>query len=332
MIQFSYTKYKLFPQAALSAIAANQPREGALFQIQWPDKKVGYADLFPWPELGDQPLDRQLFDLQQGRISTLMEQTIWLARKDANLRAKKTNALTDMPRIKNHYLITDCTQISDSNLNEYKSSGFTTLKIKVGRDLHSEVRWIQRVLEQYQFQVRLDFNSSMDFSSYERFMTIFSPHTRQKIEFVEDPFPFDPDAWREASQFAPIALDQEYDLVQWDSLSGKLPFQVLVIKPARQDVDKAVKHALAHELKMVVTSSMDHPLGIVHATRIAAELKKEYTNQVLECGCNSQRAYRVNEFTTNMVFQGPYLTQVPGMGVGFDNLLQALPWTPLKPK
>ncbi|GIL16712.1 MAG: hypothetical protein BroJett040_04630 [Oligoflexia bacterium] len=332
MIQFSYFKYKLYPQAALGAIANDQPRDGALLQIQWPDKKIGYADLFPWPELGDYPLDRQLFELQEGRITPLVEQAIWLGRKDANLRAKKVNALTEAPRIKNHFLITDCTKVTDENLSEIRTAGFSTLKIKVGRQLHEEVRWVQRILEQFQFQIRLDFNSSMDFSSYERFMSFFNAILRQKIEFVEDPFPYDAEAWSEASQFAPLALDQEYDKVQWDTLTGRPPFQVLVIKPARQDVDKALKHALAHELKIVITSSMDHPVGVAHAIRVAADLKKDYGTQILECGCYSHRAYRANEFSTAMIFQGPYLTQIAGTGIGFDDLLKVLPWTLIKAK
>ena len=50
-----YWPYELTPKRRLSAIAADAPRQGALVRIE-----DGFADVHPWPELGDEPLDGQL--------------------------------------------------------------------------------------------------------------------------------------------------------------------------------------------------------------------------------------------------------------------------------
>lgn len=330
MIQFWYHRYMLYPQNSLSALADETPREGLLFKMQWPDQKVGYADFFPWPELGDMQVDAQLDELRRGHISTLLEQTIWLARKDALLRAEKKNALTESMKIKNHFLVNDFTQITDLNLNEIKSAGFSTIKVKVGRSWKDEIEWINQVLRKHSFTCRLDFNSKGDPATFERMMSVLAPGLKQRIEFVEDPFPWDFEAWSDASKIAPLALDQEYKNVNWREHLQNMPFKVIVIKPARQDVEEAVKYAVMRQLKMVITSSMDHPVGIAHAVRVAAELKKQYTTQVLECGCLSVKSYKLNDFSTKMIIQGPYLTQIMGEGIGFDQVFQSLNWTPVQ--
>jgi o-succinylbenzoate synthase len=329
VIQFFQYAYQLHPAASLNAISGMNPRDGVLFKMQWPDQKIGYADFFPWPELGDQSIQFHLRELSRGHISFLLEQTIWLARKDAMLRSQNKNALTGLNRIKNHLLVNDFRQVTDANLRDARSSGFTTMKVKVGRDWKAEVEWLNKMLKLHSFICRLDFNSRGDLATLDRMYSSLSPGIKQKIEFVEDPFPWSPTSWADAASFVPLALDQEFKNVDWQSLGGACPFNVLVIKPARQDVEDAIRIATTKKLKMVVTSSMDHPVGIAHAVRVAAEIKAKYPNQLLECGCLTHRVYKPNEFFTKMIIQGPYLTQISGTGVGFDNILEKLDWQPI---
>ena len=49
------SRYTLKPKRALSAIAREGVREGALIRVG-----DGFEDMHPWPELGDEPLDGQL--------------------------------------------------------------------------------------------------------------------------------------------------------------------------------------------------------------------------------------------------------------------------------
>ncbi len=329
MLKFWHHKYNLQPVGALGALASEKPREGALLKIQWPDKKVGYADLFPWPELGDLVLEAQLEELSRGRLNYLAEQAIWLARKDANLRAEKKNAFQGLPKIKNHFLISDPKLVTDTLVTEIKSMGFSTVKIKLGRNLEEEATWIDKFMRAQPFMVRLDLNSKGSPASFENFVSRIGLPVRPRIEYVEDPMPYNHENWMAASKLLPIALDNEFYKIDWSSMKAPLPFKVVVIKPARQDVKTTVDHVNKFGLKMVIASSLDHPVGIAHAVFTAGGLKKFYPNTLLDCGCLSLRAYKANDFSTSMIVQGPFLQDVAGTGIGFDSLFEKIQWTPL---
>jgi o-succinylbenzoate synthase len=331
MMRFWHHRYQLQPTANLSAVAGDKVREGALFKMQWPDQKIGYADFFPWPELGDAPIDIQLFELSKGHISPLLEQTVWLARRDANLRAQKKSAFSENKPIKNHLLINDFTLITYNHLKEAQETGFTTIKVKVGRDWQKETEWLN-TLQGSEFKIRLDFNLKADLAVLERMAKLLAPEIKQRIEFIEDPFTWNLNGWTDASTIFPLALDQEYKKVKWTEITSASPFKVLVIKPARQDVEDAVHQAIAKNIKIVVTSSLDHPVGIAHAAHVAMELKAKHPQNVIECGCLSDRSYRPNDFSTKLVTQGADFIKVEGSGIGFDQLWESLKWQELKVK
>ncbi len=328
MIQFEVYPYALEPVVSLNSKTQKGPRSGALLKMKWPDSKVGYADVFPWPELGDDPLPYHLGELEQGRTTSLVGQAIELGRKDALLRSEGTSALKNASVLKNHYTVADWTSISDAQLNLLQSQGVTSLKVKVGRDWPAEITWLAKVARQNNFHFRLDLNSHEDFSGFEKKMQMLPVEVKQRLEFVEDPFPFDTELWAKASNWAPLAVDFEYDHVPWDSLSS-VPFQVLVIKPARQNIELAVQRARAHDLQMVVTSSMDHPVGVAHALSVAAALKLQYPDWVLDCGCMTTPFYKSNAFSEEIRFQGPFVVPTSGVGVGFDEIFKKLPWKAL---
>jgi len=73
VLKFFYAPYELLP------LNDPEPRRGALLKVQWNEKKIGYADIHPWPELGDKPIEAHIKGLAEGKISTLVEQSIWLA-------------------------------------------------------------------------------------------------------------------------------------------------------------------------------------------------------------------------------------------------------------
>ena len=83
MLKFFTASYELLP------ISHPEPRRGALLKVEWNEKKVGYADIHPWPELGDKPIEQHIQGLAEGKISTLVEQAIWMAKKDAASAWKK---------------------------------------------------------------------------------------------------------------------------------------------------------------------------------------------------------------------------------------------------
>lgn len=347
MLKFWFSKYELLPMNPIGAVlnynfekraelnkekkVEEKAHYGALLKIQWPNGNEGFSDLHPWPELGDHDLETHLVALANGKISQLVEQAIWLAKKDASLRKSGKNAFVGAAKVKNHYLISDYITFTDSTMRDLRSSGFTTIKIKVGRNIEEEAEFIKRMIKQNPVGIRLDFNAKIDFDKYEKFISYFALAEKARIEFIEDPIKWDLKAWTEARKLGvPLAVDFEIDKVDWEKLEAPLPFKVVIIKPTRQDVEKTVKLVNRFALKMVITSALDHPVGVAQALMVASELKKFYPNTLLECGCLTLRIYKPNEFSTRIQVQGPYLNAIAGTGIGFNDLLQKLDWQPVK--
>ncbi|WP_295904125.1 o-succinylbenzoate synthase MenC [uncultured Bdellovibrio sp.] len=328
MIKISYSPYTLKPVQSLNAVSSAAPREGVLLKVEWSDGLTGYADLHPWPELGDLSLEDQLSELRRGRMSVQIEQSIWLARRDAQLRKDKKSVFESGEKIKNNYLLSDFKLIKPGFLDELKTEGFTTLKMKVGRDLQEEADILTHIAAAG-LKIRLDFNAVGSWQTFERFIGNLPPTVRPLIEYVEDPFPFDVNAWKEAKKLVKIAIDNQYDRVPWDRLVAA-PFDVIVMKPAKTDIDKAIERCKKWNLKATVTSYMDHPVGVAHAIGVAMELKKKYGEMILEAGCLTHRLYQMDPFAAEISTQGPYLLKVKGTGVGFDRLLEATSWFQIK--
>jgi len=323
-----YSPYTLKPVQALNAVSAGQPREGVLLKIEWLDGLVGYADLHPWPELGDATLEEQLANLRHGKMSAQVEQCIWLARRDAQLRKDKKNIFDGAEKVKNNFLLNDFKLIKPGFLDELKNQGFTTLKIKVGRNLQEEADVLTHIAASG-LKIRLDFNAVGSWQIFEKFMTALPATVRPLIEYVEDPFPFEFNAWKEARKLAKIALDNQYGKVPWDKLSAA-PCDILVIKPAKMDVERAVSLCQKWNLKATVTSYMDHAVGMIHAVGVAMELKKQHGDMILDAGCMTHRLYQMDAFAAEISTQGPYVLKVKGTGIGFDSLWGGLPWHQLK--
>ncbi len=327
-MKISYSPYVLRPLSTPNAVTALKEREGALLQIGWPDGRLGYADLHPWPELGDAPLDEQLTGLRNGKISAQAEQSIWLAHRDADLRQQKKSIFDSALKLKNNFVVTNCAEVDIEQLESLRSKGFTCLKIKVGRNLQVESEFINQAAAR-DFLLRLDFNGVGRWQIFERFMSRLEQMAFSRIEYVEDPFPFDDGAWAEARQLVPIALDNQFSRVVWKTFKRK-PFDVLVIKPAKIDVERAIELCKTYSLKATVTSYMDHPVGVMHALGVAMALKKNHGKMMLEPGCLTHLLYESDLFSKEIVFIGPSILKVPGTGVGFDALLEGLKWHPIK--
>lgn len=329
MLKFAYSKYSLRPLTLAGGLPYLKDREGALFRVSWPNGKVGYADLMPRPELGDLSLEQELLALKKLRMSPLIEQMIALAKRDADFRAADKNAFQESKKVKNNYFISEVTKTETSLLDSIKNQNFSTLMIDCGQNFDEEAEHVRRILRMTNFMVRLDFNGKADFSSFERFMTKIEPGLKPRIEYVEDPMPFDPEAWKEAARLAPLGIESQYSYVQWGRPELVPPIKTLVIRPSRIDHEKAVKNALQYNCKLVVTSSLEHPVSTAHASIIASDLITRYPLLVSDHDCLYQTFYAPHAFSGYLTSQGPYLTNSPGTGIGFDAKFKALSWDPL---
>jgi len=333
MIKISYSPYKLSPTAHIGRMADIGDRSGALLKVEWPGQKPGYSDLFPWPEMGDQSLELELAGIKQGKLSKIAEQSLYFAKLDSKARTNNVSIFKGAPRINNHYLITDLTKTSDRVINDVKDLGFSKIKVKVGIDLDLEFDFIRRVMKNNSWiDFRIDCSGKMKISDFERFFSKFNPSERGKIEYVEDPCPYDAGIWRELSRVVPLAVDNEIEKVKWDELNlGNLPFFFVVIKPARFAYERIQKYLEPLTLKVVVTSSLDHTIGVLSALYMAGEIKRTLPGLLIDCGCWSLRAYKPDDFSDKIKVQGSAMMIPHGdIGFGFQQQLEALNWNSLR--
>jgi O-succinylbenzoate synthase len=270
-----YWPYELIPRRRLSAIAAPGPRRGALIRVE-----DGFADVHPWPELGDAPLDEQLAKLRRVQTTALTAASLRFAAIDAAARRAGKSVFEGLVIPPSHWPGTD------------PPDGFDTVKLKS----------IDRIPENV--RLRIDFNASLTPDEFVRIAAML-PHER--IDFIEDPCPYDAATWRMLRERTGLRL-------ALDRGTGAEEIDVLVVKPAVQQIPRT-------NAEVVVTSYMDHPIGQLCAAYAAASAGITAT-----CGLVTHVLYENDPFIERMRIDGACLVPQEGTGFGFDDLLEALPW------
>lgn len=274
-------RYELVPRARLNARARAGVRRGALLRID-----DGFADVHPWPELGDAPLDEQLARLARGETTALTSQSLHFAAVDAEARCEGRSLFEGLTIPESHWPAA----AGDA------PPAFDTIKVKMPStdDLPATGR------------LRLDFNATVNAAE---FLKIAATLAKERIDFVEDPCPYDPGVWRELKQQTGLRLALDRQIAEE-------AVDVLVIKPAIQPL-------ITHHSSLI-TSYMDHPIGQLHAAAVAA---RTATNP--RCGLVTHVLFEPNAFSERLALDGARLIPPGGSGVGFDDLLDALPWESL---
>jgi o-succinylbenzoate synthase len=249
-------------------------RHGALLRVDG-----GFADVHPWPELGDAPLDEQLALLQRGQTTALTRASLRLAAVDADARRLGVSLFEGLTIPLSHWPGND------------PPAGFDTIKIKGVMELPDHVR------------VRIDFNARL---TADEFLRVAATLPRERIDFIEDPCPYDRERWAELRSRTGLRL--ALDRFEGDA-------DVLVHKPALQT-------AWPEHNDVVVTSYMDHPVGQFGAAWVAASHR---TNA--RCGLFTHVLYEPDAFLERVASEGARLLPPRGTGIGFDDLLERLPWT-----
>lgn len=303
MSEIYYREYELTPRAALNSRSGVEPRKGALIRIGG-----GHGCIHPWPELGDAPLDVQLQLLREGKETPLIAGAKECAAYDGRMRREgKSLPAGRIPE--SHWLV----RPGDDPEFAWED-GFRIAKIKGSpsfREVREEMnRWIKAG-----FRIRLDFNESLEAGAFLPFWNTLSGAEKEAIEFVEDPEQHSHDGWSELRRESiPIAVDR-------DSSARLQPSDILVMKPARPD------WCMNQDTRYLITSYMDHAIGQMWAAHKAAAIYGgELTEQRLACGLLTHRCYEDDEFFERMRTKGPRLMPVEGTGLGFDDLLEKLPW------
>lgn len=171
---------------------------------------------------------------------------------------------------------------------------------------------------------RLDFNGSLDGNEALQFWKSLPHHLKSRIDFIEDPCPFSVPGWeRLVDAGMPLALDMGTDTEHQPAVTADLPV-TRIVKPAREATPGDL-----HD-PPVFTTVMDHPVGQLWAVYQAAEYYRDaLPTEIPLCGLCTHLLFEPDPFIDQMGGMNPQVAVPAGTGLGFDGMLEALPWKKL---
>jgi len=335
-IDIHYSPYEL----KLKDFPTADSRRGALLFVDG-----GYADLHPWPELGDLPIEEELEALKNGVPTNLGEKSLEFAKIDALAREKGINLLNEVPKTKNHLHIGRPSANFDFEAlkRELELGAYDRVKLKVSDflsplEFETFKKLVRLSTESKNLKIRLDLNYSFGdrAQDFEDLLSTFSVDELDAIDFIEDPFLFEDYTWaRVAEKFQiRLALDRgDLELKIEADLrddKGHPSFAVVVIKPALEESATIVQAAAKNMRRVLFTSYLDHPLGQVCAAYEAGLALKEHPLLIDDCGLLSHRAYQSHSYSEALRVDKNVLVGAEGLGWGFDSLLSKVSWQKLR--
>ena len=292
----------------LIARADGRFRSGSLLRIDFVGGSTGYADLHPWPELGDLALHKQLDLLTNGLTSPLSQRSLFFCRLDAHCRGFNQSCFDALTIPPSHASMPY--GITSQDLRKLVEAGVTTVKIKertLSADQASE-------FAESGLKVRVDFNLTHSFESLSDQLTSWGDLTW--IDWIEDPFPANSAQWNDLRTRFGVRLALDFaDPTDFDA------YDVRIIKPARDETPINI----APNQSLCFTSYLDHPLGQLTAAWQAAQAVNSGL-AVEVCGLTTHTVYEPNAFSEQFRVQAGRLIPPGGPGFGFQTELEALPW------
>lgn len=326
-------RYQLFPHQALNSRVDRLPREGALLRFTT-DTGHGYADLHPWPELGDVALEAQLKLLASGKPTSQAQRSLAIAAADAEARLAKRSLFAGLQIPPSHLGVSETIRLFGLDLARLWTEGFREIKVKCGRDLRTEAEHCNRFAtgEGKAFRLRLDFNESCSLADFELFLSLLLPDTLAALDFIEDPMLFSESAWLAANQKHRVRLALDRGGIQSPDYFKSDAVDVIIAKPALLELAPVATLAANFMKRLVVTSNFDHPLGQMAAAWEAARVYAEHPLLVDSCGLLTHDIYEANAFSEQLRAVGPQLQALDDVGLGFTSTLESLDWLPLGAK
>jgi O-succinylbenzoate synthase len=309
-------RYRLKTRGHLNAVSTRREFEGVLIRVG-----DGFGCIHPWPELGDPTLDKCLQDLAGARRWPIVRRALRCAEYDAAARSHDESLFEDMVTPQSHATLANA---EVAEICRAVDAGFATIKLKIGRDLTAEMAFLETMAAEFPaLRWRLDCNESLTADVMADVLTCLSAGTRMAIDFVEDPCPYAATTWQN------LTLRTGVDLaVDLEASPLSAAAQVMVIKPAIDEPFPLAEAAIRHRQRVVLTSYMDHPLGQAFAAWEAARLELQFPGLTGVCGLQTHHLFAPSEFTEALGPWSPEFQAPAGTGLGFDDLLEALPWTP----
>ncbi|MBN8459485.1 MAG: hypothetical protein J0M04_16780 [Verrucomicrobia bacterium] len=307
--------YRLRARGFLNAVSGRREFEGALIRLE-----NGFGCIHPWPELGDPPLAKCLADLAGPRARAIVRRALRCVQYDAAARSHEESLFEEMEIPQSHATLATADPLA---LDEAVAAGFQMVKLKCGGDLQKDAAFLTAMAGEYPaLRWRLDFNETSDVPQMASFLTGLPVAVRHALDFVEDPCPYDTADWLELRRLtgACLAVDREAG----PQATGA---KVMVIKPAVDEPLPLAEAALLHHQRVVLTSYMDHPLGQAFAAWEAGRLGLQFPGLPGVCGLQTHHLFEPDAFSEMLGPWSPSFKAPSGTGLGFDDLLEALPWT-----
>ena len=99
-----------------------------------------------------------------------------------------------------------------------------------------------------------------------------------------------------------------------------------MLKPGRREW-REMTDGLPSDVRVVMTSAMDHAIGQSFAAYEAALAWKELGSRLDLCGLATQHLFEQDEFFARLGMKGDQLqVDREGTGLGFDEVIANLPW------
>lgn len=298
-------RYALESSGRLNSRADRTVFNGALIR-----EDAGFGCIHPWPELGDPSLEDCLVDLTGERSFPLVRRTAACLKADGLARERGVSLFDDIEVPSSHATLP---AMSVDAVEEAAWRGFKIAKVKAGQDVERELACLKNLVRDFpDFRWRVDFNGKGEVGQLQEAFSDWNDEHRARIDFLEDPVPYEGDGWAELGRSTRLTLANDRMVESDRGDSG-----VLVVKPA---VNEMITRG-----RVVVTSYMDHPVGQAFA---AWEAGRAGVDEV--CGLQTHGLFKTDEFTEMLGVAGPEFQVPEGTGLGFDDLLEGLSWTKLK--
>jgi O-succinylbenzoate synthase len=265
-----------------------------------------------------------------------MEQTTAFAIQDALARNARYSLFRDLTIPPSHASLPDGIGLGIADvaaeLDRISSDGFDLVKMKGGNDPDSEADLLGRLGPEFRLRnlkLRLDLNAKLDVAETAEMLEKLRAGADglDWIDWVEDPCAFDVAAWRTLRDSFGVRL--AFDLAGNPSAKELAEAaSVIVVKPALRNAEVYSSLVGWSALPICVTSYLDHPVGQAFAAWFAAS-KQIRNAEYLTCGLLTHDVYEPTEFSERLKTNGPVLIPPEGTGIGFDELLENLPWQEL---
>lgn len=312
-----YHRYALRSGVALNSASMRKEFHGALIRAH-----DGFGCVHPWPEFGDVPVERQLELLAEGVTTPQTEIALHCARLDGEARRAGVSLFAGLEVPRSHYSWSFSHE-TEPQIARVLSEGWPAIKAKGFANYGETLRFLEcvaKATDHRQVRLRVDFNGCLDAFAFAKFCEHMPLRVYRQLDVVEDPLPYDGERWEGfRSRWAVrLALDKG-----WKEAGAG--FDLVVVKPARRDW--RVVAGKFPQQPLMLTSAMDHALGQVYAAYEAALAFQERPDGVSLCGLCTEHLFDHDPFFETLASHGGDLrVDRAGTGLGFDSLLEGLPW------